>query len=142
MTHPAFCDGIARRDLLRIGGAGLIGLSLPQLLRAEAKAKEAAQALGPRDDVSLIILFLKGGLSTIDTFDMKPDAPAEFRGEFNPISTVIPGTQVCEHLPRTAGHLDKFSLVRSFTHHNSDHGPADHYLLTGYFPPHVFLMHK
>jgi len=73
-------------------------------------------------------------LSTIDTWDLKPDAPAEFRGEFKPIATNVPGIQICEHLPRTAGQMDKFSLIRSFRHHNSDHGPADHYMLTGYFP--------
>jgi hypothetical protein len=84
--------------------------------------------------VSLIFLFLHGGLSTIDTLDMKPDAPAEFRGEFRPIDTNVPGTRVCEHLPRLARQMDKLSLVRGFRHHNSDHGRADHYILTGYFP--------
>ena len=84
--------------------------------------------------MSLIFLFLHGGLSTIDTWDLKPDAPAEFRGEFKPIDTNVPGIQICEHLPQVARQMDKFSLVRSFRHHNSDHGPADHYMLTGYFP--------
>src|SRR3989440_241105 len=86
------------------------------------------------NDVSLIFLFLHGGLSTIDTFDLKPDAPAEFRGEFRPIDTNVPGVRIGEHLPRTARQMDKFSLIRSFRHHNSDHGPADHYIHTGYFP--------
>jgi uncharacterized protein (DUF1501 family) len=129
MRQNQFCDGVNRRDMLRVGTAGLVGagLSLPQLLQAEAAAES-------RRDVSLIIVFLKGGLSTIDTFDLKPQAPAEFRGEFNPIATNVPGIEVCEHLPRTSQQMDKFSLVRSFRHHNSDHGPADHYMLTGYFP--------
>jgi hypothetical protein len=128
-----FCDGIRRRDFLRLGTAGLFGLTLPRLLELEACAQERAPARGGRD-VSVIFLFLHGGLSTIDTFDLKPDAPAEFRGEFRPIDTNVPGIQVCEHLPRTARQMDKFSLVRSFRHHNSDHGRADHYILTGYFP--------
>ena len=130
--HTKFCDGLPRRDILRIGAAGAFGfgLSLPELLARQA----AAAGKAARDDVSLIILFLKGGLSTIDTFDLKPDAPAEFRGEFNPISTNVAGTQICEHLPRVAGQMEKFSLIRSFGHHDSNHGPADHYMLTGYAP--------
>jgi hypothetical protein len=77
---------------------------------------------------------LQGGLSTIDTWDMKPDAPAEFRGEFKPISTNVPGIQLCEHLPRLSKEMDKLALVRSFGHSNSGHGPADHFMLTGYHP--------
>src|SRR5262245_56414257 len=112
-----FCDGIERRDFLRLGVAGLFGLGvdLPRMLAASAT---------PGKDVSLIFLYLKGGLSTIDTFDLKPGAPAEFRGEFKPIHTKVSGIQICEHLPRTASQMDRFSLIRSFRHHNSDHGPA------------------
>ena len=73
-------------------------------------------------------------MSTIDAWDMKPDAPAEFRGEFKPIATNVPGIEICEHMPRLAGQMDKFSLIRSFRHDNSSHGHADHYMLTGYFP--------
>jgi hypothetical protein len=103
-----------------------MGLNLPAMLEARAR--------GQGRDVSLIFLFLHGGLSTIDTFDLKPDAPAEFRGEFHPIATNVPGIQIGEHLPRIARQMDKISLIRSFRHHNSDHGRADHYMLTGYFP--------
>jgi len=105
-----------------------MGLGLPQLLAAEA-AKNS-----PTKEVSFIYVFLQGGLSTIDTFDMKPEAPAEFRGEFKPIDTKVPGMQICEHLPKMAGIMDQVSLIRSFRHHNSDHGNADHYMMTGYFP--------
>lgn len=120
-----------RRDLLRVGAASLFGASfgLPTLL-----ARQAAAGPTGRGDTSLIILFLKGGLSTIDTLDLKPEAPVEFRGEFKPISTSVPGVQICEHLPRVAGQMDKFSLIRSFGHRNSNHGQADHYMLTGYHP--------
>jgi len=131
MPQP-FCDGVIRRDFLRLGLAGLFGssLSLPQLLRAEAAGK-AANDRG----VSVIYVFLKGGLSTIDTLDMKPEAPAEFRGEFDPAPTCVPGVSICSLLPKLAQQLDKASLLRGFAHKNSDHGPADHYMLTGYFPP-------
>lgn len=131
-VHPR-CTGVSRRDFIHLGAAGLFGLGLnvPTMLRAQERARAAGQ---PTREVSLIYLFLKGGLSTIDTFDLKPDAPAEFRGEFNPIATSVPGIQVCEHLPRVAQQMNRFSLIRSFRHHNSDHGPADHYMLTGYFP--------
>lgn len=129
-THSGFCDGVNRRDMLRLGIAGMAGssLTLPQLLAAKLQNQNA------KDDVSLIILFLQGGLSTIDTLDMKPNAPAEFRGEFDPIRTNVPGLEVCEHLPGLAKVADKFSLVRHFTHGNSSHGRADHYMLTGYHP--------
>ncbi|HEV3340418.1 MAG TPA: DUF1501 domain-containing protein, partial [Pirellulales bacterium] len=98
-----------------MGAAGLFGagVTLPGLLRAS----EA----GDRGDVSLIVVYLKGGLSTIDTFDMKPDAPAEFRGDFKPIDTNVSGVRIGELLPRVAQQMDKFSLIRSFRHHNSDH---------------------
>ncbi len=126
---PAFCDGLSRRDAIRVGTASLFGasLTLPHLLRASDKAK-------PKKDVSLIFVFLHGGQSHLDTFDLKPDAPAEFRGDFNPAKTKIPGLLICDLLPKVNAQVDKFSLVRSFRHHNSDHGPADHYILTGYFP--------
>ena len=134
MTQRPFCDRIARRDMLRLGCAATAGfsLSLPQLLAKES----APQATGR--DVSVIIVFLHGGLSTIDTLDMKPAAPPEFRGEFNPIATRVPGMEVCEHLPLLAQSAQRFSLLRSFTHSNSNHGGADHYMLTGYHPTAAF----
>lgn len=130
-ARPKFCDGLARRDMLRLGvagfGAGAFGL--PDLLAArESKGNTTDK------DVSLIILFLKGGLSTIDTLDLKPNAPAEFRGDFRPADTVVPGMQIVDLLPRAAKQADKYSLLRSFTHQNSGHGQADHYMLTGYHP--------
>ena len=129
---PHFCDGINRRDLLRVGTAAF-GLSLESVLRRQAVAAEKGSE-NRNDDVSLIVLFLKGGLSTIDTLDMKPHAPSEFRGEFDPIATNVPGIKVCEHLPRLSREADKFALLRSFTHTDSNHGPADHWMLTGYAP--------
>lgn len=131
MTQQRFCDGIRRRDMLRFGAAGAfgMGLTLPSLLEHEARLK--ANGVDTKD-TSLIIVFLQGGLSTIDTWDMKPDAPSEFRGDFTPVSTNLPGIHISEHLPQLAKIHDKFSLVRSFGHANSNHGQADHFMLTGY----------
>ena len=122
-----------RRDFLRIGATSLLGMrfGLTDLLAQQARV---AQEGATTRDVSLIFVFLKGGMSTIDTFDLKPEAPSDIRGEFNSIATCIPGVRISEHLPKIARDFDKLSLIRSFTHHNSDHGPADHYMLTGYFP--------
>src|SRR6266496_945128 len=110
MIKP-FCDGLPRRDFLRLGTAGLFGMTLPGLLAGRALAQQ--QGRSPRD-VSLIFLFLHGGLSTIDTWDMKPDAPAEFRGDFRPAATNVPGIQICDLLSRTARQMDKFALIRNF----------------------------
>src|SRR5580704_19522050 len=132
------CDGIRRRDLLKIGVASTLGfsLSLPTLLqrRAAAAQTNAARGTRPGREVSLLIIYLQGGMSTIDVFDLKPEAPPEFRGDFRPIDTTASGLQICEHLPTLARQGDKFSLLRSFTHNNSGHGLADHYMLTGYSP--------
>jgi len=134
--RPNYCDGLSRRDALKVGWAGAsawgLGMSLPGLLQRQALAEANGSTSGPAR--SLIFLFLSGGMSTIDTFDLKPDAPAEFRGEFRPADTNVPGMQICEHLPLLARQADKFSLIRSFTHSNSNHGAADHYMLTGYHP--------
>src|SRR5262245_37317011 len=112
-----FCDGVRRRDFLKVGAASMFGagMGLPQLLAGQTGASS-------KNDVSVIILFLKGGLSTIDTLDLKPDAPVDVRGEFRGIDTNVPGFQVCEYLPRLATVADKFSIVRSLTHPDSNHG--------------------
>src|SRR5215204_2155074 len=96
---PPFCDGLTRRDAIRVGTASLFGtaIGLPQLLHAEA-----ARGVAPKKDVSLIFIFLHGGQSHLDTFDLKPDAPAEFRGDFNAAKTKLPGVQICDLLPKVA----------------------------------------
>ena len=95
-TQQRFCDGISRRNFLKIGALGLGGLTLPQLLQAEAQSGIR------RSHKAVIMIFLPGGPSHQDIFDLKMDAPAEIRGEFRPIATSIPGIQICEHLPRLA----------------------------------------
>ncbi len=118
--------GQNRRDFLRIGmlGAGsAFGLTLSDVLRTQAQA--ATNQRTTRTDTSVIILWMRGGPSHIDMWDMKPDAPDEYRGEFQPVNTRVPGVQICEHLPRSAACLDKWSIIRSM-HHRREDGLADH----------------
>lgn len=109
------CDGISRRSFLRIGTAGVAGLTLPDLLRADA-----ATGRPPR---SVINIYLGGGPTHLDTFDLKPDAPKEFRGEFAPIATSVDGMQICELLPRLARQGERFALIRSITGLRDEHSP-------------------
>src|SRR5215204_7713064 len=96
-----FCDGVSRRNFLRIGALGLGGLALPQLLKAESLSGTR------RSHKAVIMIFLPGGPSHQDMFDLKMDAPSAIRGEFKPISTKVPGIQICEHLPKLAALMDK-----------------------------------
>ncbi|MDP6446577.1 MAG: DUF1501 domain-containing protein [Pirellulaceae bacterium] len=114
-----------RRELMRIGGLSLLGLSAGQL-----ESLLAANPAGGRAK-SCVFLFLFGGPSQIDLWDMKPSAPAEIRGEFKPASTSVPGIQICEHLPRLAEQMDKICLIRSMTHGMNVHGPACSEIFTG-----------
>lgn len=120
------CDGVNRRRFLQVGSLGVLGLALPDLLRARA----SAASTGP--DVSCILLWLQGGISHIDSFDPKPEAPSEVRGEFSAIATNVPGIQLCEPLPRLAAHQDKFSIIRSHNPRNGSHGVADAYMMSGH----------
>jgi hypothetical protein len=122
----------SRRSLLKIGSLGLGGLTLPSLLRREAVAAEQGQQKKRRKAV--ILLWLAGGPSHIDMYDLKPDAPAEFRGEFRPIATNVPGIEISEHLPLQAKIMDKMALVRSAYHTNAGHGMGSQWMLTGYQP--------
>ena len=123
-----------RREVLRAGSVGLLGLSLPQLLAAkQANAENRDSTLGRAK--ACILLFMWGGPAQQDTWDMKPDAPADFRGEFQPISTNVPGIQICEHFAELSKRVDKLAIIRSMTHDNADHTAATHFLLTGEPPP-------
>ena len=126
------CEGITRRDFVKVGGLGIFGLALPQFLQMRA-AVAAAGGTSPKAD-ACILLWLSGGPSHVDTFDPKPDAPAEFRGEFKAIETNVPGIQISEHLPLTAKQMDKIALVRTLTSNIAAHQQATQYLLTGYRP--------
>jgi len=125
------CDGISRRNFLRTGSLAFGGLSLSGLLRQQAMA---AAAGGLTKDMSVILFWQGGGPSQLDMWDMKPDAPSEFRGTFNPINTNLNGLQVCEHMPRIAKICDKLTVIRSATHGDAGHESATHTLLTGYKP--------
>jgi hypothetical protein len=125
------CDGVSRRSFLKAGVLGLTGLTLGDVLRLRADQKAAG--LSPKD-TSIILIWKGGGPSHIDTWDLKPAAPAEYRGEFKPIATNVPGIQVSEHLPLSAKQMDKYAIVRSMTHPDAGHESASHYLLTGYRP--------
>jgi hypothetical protein len=113
-----FCDGLSRRSFLKIGGLVMGGLSLPELLRAEALS--GVSSAGNRHK-AIIMVFLPGGPPHQDMFDLKPDAPREIRGEFQPISTNVPGIQICEHFPRIAAMMDKFTVIRSMVGCDGDH---------------------
>lgn len=128
---------IRRRDYLRAGAVSLMGLDLPRWLQM----REAAQAASTIDAgnrpkaKSCIFLFMWGGPAHQDTWDMKPLAPLEYRGEFQPIDTNVPGLQICEHLPLLAKRADKLAVIRSMTHDDVDHTSATHYPLTGRTTP-------
>lgn len=125
------CDGITRRQALHLGASSLFGgLTLPSLLQlqAEAATKRPAKAK------ACIFFLLEGGPSHIDMWDLKPDAPAEIRGEFKPISTKVPGTQISEILPHCAKITDRFSILRSHSHRDNAHQTGRHWVLTGYPP--------
>lgn len=117
LSQPAggFCDGIARRNFLKIGGLALGGASLPDILRAEARQKIGSS------HKAVIMVFLPGGPSHQDILDLKPDAPSEIRGEFKPIPTNVPGLQICEHLPKLAKMMDKCTVIRSMADCEGSH---------------------
>ncbi len=118
-----YCDGLSRRSFLQVGGLAVGGLTLPQLFRAEA-------ASGRRSHRAVIMVYLSGGLAHQDTFDLKPHAPTEVRGEFKPIATRVPGVQIGELLPRLAACMDKLALVRSLTGLRDEHSSFQN--TTGY----------
>ncbi|MBC8113716.1 MAG: DUF1501 domain-containing protein [Candidatus Saccharimonas sp.] len=122
-------DKVSRRDVLRVGGLSLAGLTLADVLRLRAGAAPTA-AHGAGRGKSVIMIWMRGGPSHIDSFDMKPDAPAEVRGEFRPIPTNVSGIQICEHLPLLAGDMDKLAIVRGIKSNDlGDHTP--HYIISG-----------
>lgn len=129
------CDRLTRREILRVGGLGALGVSLPRLLHARSRTPASSHADGFGKADACILIFLFGGPSQLDTFDMKPDAPSDFRGEFNPIPTNVPGIDFCEHFPRLARQTDKLAVLRSVNHLHPRHGYGLYYMFTGH--PHV-----
>jgi len=131
-THSGCVDyqrsHLHRRAALKIGAAGIAGLTLPNILRADTARRKKATAK------NVIMLFQFGGPPQHDTFDPKPNAPAEIRGEFKPMATKVPGTFICDQLPKLAALADRFALVRSVNHNRSSHNPGAYYSLTGREP--------
>src|SRR3989449_9316065 len=134
------CDGFSRREFMRVGGAGLFGLSLADVLRLQANANPVADSKGRPGwgkAKSVLLIFLQGGPSHIDIWDPKPDAPSNIRGDFKPIKTKIPGTWIGEHMPMMAQQLDKATLIRSMSYTPNrlfNHTAAIYQMLTGYPP--------
>lgn len=122
-------EDVSRRDVLRVGALSFAGLTLADVLRLQAGAAPVADSVAGRGK-SVIMIWMRGGPSHIDSFDMKPDAPAEVRGEFQPIPTNVPGIQICEHMPLLSGDMDKLAIIRGIKSNDlGDHTP--HYIITG-----------
>jgi hypothetical protein len=122
-TSGRYCDGMSRRSFLQVGVAGLASVGLGDLLRARAASTE-------KKNTSVILIWLDGGPSHMDLYDLKPDAPAEYRGIWKPIKTRVPGFEVSELFPKQARVTDKFSIVRSLYHNTGDHFAGGHRMLT------------
>ena len=120
------CNGVSRRNFVRIGALAPLGLSLPQLMAADAGARPARAK-------SVILIYLGGGLSHHDSFDMKPEAVEQIRGKYKSIATTVPGLEICELLPKTAQVMNQLTLVRSGTHENDHHETATNWVLSGRF---------
>lgn len=130
---------LLRRDALKIGGAGLLGLTTGKIFAAEDQAASAAKQaavkrIAPKAK-SVVFLFQFGGPSHLETFDMKPDAPDGIRGLYGNIATNVPGLRICEHLPQMAKVMDKVTLVRGVHHTMRNHNSAAYYALSGHAPP-------
>ncbi|MCA9124599.1 MAG: DUF1501 domain-containing protein [Planctomycetaceae bacterium] len=125
------CDGVTRRNFLQVG-APLLGLGLAELLRSDAQAASAGNTASKK---SIIVFWTHGGMSQQDTYDMKPNAPAEYRGMYTPIETSVPGTIISERFPLQAKVMHHLSQVRSVHHENGIHAPSAHWMQTGHFGP-------
>src|SRR4249919_1539209 len=129
------CAGMTRRDCLQLGLGVLAGGSFVDMLRLRAEAGLPDNAT-TRRPASCILIWMDGGPTHFETFDPKPEAPAEIRGEFNPIKTKIPGVQFSQHMTRLAGIADRLAIVRSVCHNQGNHGAGNHYMMTG-SPPRI-----
>ncbi|MCS6851241.1 MAG: DUF1501 domain-containing protein [Gemmataceae bacterium] len=132
MSRPV---SLTRRDLLEVGAVSLLGLTAADLMRAREAPTNNTRARSFGRARSCVVIFLWGGPGQQDLWDLKPDAPAEIRGEFRPVATTVPGTQISDQLPQLARQMDKVTLVRSVTHRDSEHGSAAYTALTGHPHP-------
>ena len=129
------CEGLNRRDCLQLGLGTLIGGGLVDALRLQGLAAETVVQPTAKAK-SCILVWLDGGPTHYETFDPKPDAPAEIRGEFDPIATKVSGVHFSQHMKRTAAIADQFAVIRSIRHNQGNHGAGNHYMMTG-APPRI-----
>jgi hypothetical protein len=134
MSQYRNCAGITRRDCLHLGLTAVVGAGLTSMLRMQAQA--ASPSPRQAKAKSCILIWMDGGPTHFETFDPKPDAPAEIRGEFEPISTKVPGVQFSQHMTKLAGMMDQISVIRSIRHDQGNHGAGNHYMMTG-SPPRI-----
>jgi hypothetical protein len=127
-------DRVSRRNVIQLG-ASVLGLGMADMLRLQATAAPADSVAAKRSNKSLIVFWTHGGMSQQDTYDLKPDAPAEYRGPYRPIATKAPGVFITDRFPRQASVMDRLSIVRSVNHQNAIHAPSSHWMQTGYFGP-------
>ncbi|MCZ6680402.1 MAG: DUF1501 domain-containing protein [Candidatus Poribacteria bacterium] len=132
LTACTDCEGFYRRDFLKAGVLGLFGLGMADLFRLQAIAAPTDKKEGTAQ--SVILIWMGGGPSHLDLWDMKPDAPEEIRGLFKPIQTNVPGIEICEHMPKLAKQMDKICLIRSMTSPEAAHERGTHYMMTGFQP--------
>jgi hypothetical protein len=133
-SEVRLCDGLTRRESMRIGGLGFTGLLMPRVLQARGEtASHSPDAFGRAK--SCILIFNYGGPSHLETFDLKPDAPTEIRGEFKTVATSVPGVSISEHLPRLGKLAHRYAIVRSMTHRDNDHAIGAYLALTGHHHP-------
>lgn len=134
MSSYRNCEGITRRNTLRLGLSAILGGGLVQALRLRGEAAQPARNKATAK--SCILIWMDGGPTHIETFDPKPEAPAEIRGEFEPIATKLPGVQYSQYMTRLAGMLDQYAMIRSIRHDQGNHGAGNHYMMTG-APPRI-----
>src|SRR5262245_22503585 len=125
--------GTTRRELLQVGYSGLLGVGLPSVLAGRAIGSNAngQGSVAVQNPKSILLVFVTGAASHHDTFDMKPDAPAEIRGEFKTVATSVPGMHICEHLPKLAARARHYALIRTLSHRDNNHLMSTHHVLTG-----------
>ncbi|MGE4004239.1 MAG: DUF1501 domain-containing protein, partial [Planctomycetaceae bacterium] len=129
ISKPEFCAGpLRRREFLRAGALALGGVTLPEVLARQAAAGQVGA------ETSVILFWMWGGPSQLETYDMKPDAPSDYRGPLHPIRTNVPGIEICEYLPLQAQMADQFSIIRSLHHEMSAHNDGSIEVLTGKTP--------
>lgn len=136
MSFSRNCEGVTRRNCLQLGLGALMGGGLIDALRLRGMASTESTAGRPATAKSCILIWMDGGPTHFETFDPKPLAPAEIRGEFDAISTALPGVQLSEHMTQLAANLDKFAMIRSIRHNQGNHGAGNHYMMTG-APPRI-----